>query len=209
MQVTAIERQQRRPRANIFLDGRFALSLSLEVVAEAGLHVGDTVSEADLERLVQLGARYSAYAAALRLLSYRPRSQAEVQQRLRRRGVPPSLVEATVERLRRQGLLDDAAFAHFWVDVRNRTSPRGRKLLWQELFFKGVDRQTAQAALQEVEEEDAAYRAARRRLRALAGLDYATFRRRLGDFLLRRGFRYDVARRTVERLWREAQGDGT
>lgn len=206
MQITAIERQPRRRRANVSVDGRFALSLSLEVVAQAGLRAGDAVAAADLERLAGLEARYSAYAAALRLLAYRPRSQAEVRSRLRRRGLPLPLVEETVQRLEQQGLLDDAAFAHFWVDVRNRTSPRGRRLLWQELFFKGIDRGTAQAALAEVDEEQAALAAGQRRLRSLAALDAAAFRRRLGDFLLRRGFSYEVARRAVERLWLEAQG---
>jgi regulatory protein len=58
-----------------------------------------------------------------------------------------------------------------------------------------------------VAEEDAALRAAQKKARHLQGQDYSIFRRRLGDFLLRRGFPYPTVRTIVERLWLERQQD--
>ena len=203
MRVTAIERQPRRRRANVHLDGRPPLTLSLEVLARAGLHPGDEVTEARLDELRQAETRHAALAAALRLLAYRPRSEAELRQRLARRGAPADVVDETVARLRDLTLVDDEAFASSWVESRDQTSPRGRRLLASELLAKGVARQTVQRSLAPVDEYDAAYRAAARRARTLAALPYADFRRRLGDFLLRRGFDYDTVRSTVARLWQE------
>jgi regulatory protein len=40
-------------------------------------------------------------------------------------------------------------------------------------------------------------------------LDYATFYRRLGSFLQRRGFAYDVTSRTVKKLWEELREEAT
>ncbi len=201
--VTAIERQPRRRRANVSIDGRFALALSLEVLAGSGLRLGDELTQARLEELRQAEARHAALTSALRLLSYRPRSEAEMRQRLARRGVPHPIVDETVARLRDLGLVDDEAFAGAWVESRDRSSPRGRRLLASELSARGVARQTVRRSLAGLDEGDAAYRAAGRRARSLAALPYADFRRRLGDFLLRRGFGYETVASTVARLWKE------
>ena len=207
MQITAIEKQRRRRRANVYLDGRFTFSLSLGLLTEAGLHEGDALTPQQVDSLRQADVRHQAHEAALRLLAYRPRSEAEIRQRLARRGLPPQVVQETIARLRDQGLLSDAAFARFWVETRDQTSPRGRRLLWQELAAKGIEREIARQAIAPVAEEDAALRAAQKKARHLQGQEYPVFRRRLGDFLLRRGFPYPTVRTIVERLWLERQQD--
>lgn len=207
MQITAIEKQRRRRRANVYLDGRFTFSLSLGLLTEAGLHEGDALTPQQVDSLRQADVRHQAHEAALRLLAYRPRSEAEIRQRLARRGLPPQVVQETIARLRDQGLLSDAAFARFWVETRDQTSPRGRRLLWQELAAKGIEREIARQAIAPVAEEDAALRAAQKKARHLQDQDYPVFRRRLGDFLLRRGFPYPTVRTIVERLWLERQQD--
>ncbi|MGQ9572921.1 MAG: regulatory protein RecX [Dehalococcoidia bacterium] len=207
MQITAIERQRRRQRANVYLDGRYAFSLSLELIAQAGLHEGDALSPQQVYSLRQADLSHQAQEVALRLLAYRPRSEAEIRQRLARRRLPRKVVQETIDRLHEQGLLDDAAFARFWVEVRDQSSPRGGRLLRQELSAKGIDREVAREAIAEIAEEDAALRAAQKKVRHLQGLEYPLFRRRLGDFLLRRGFSYIITHTTVERLWRETHPD--
>jgi regulatory protein len=205
MLITAIRKQKRRPRADIFLDGRFALSLSVALVLQAGLRPGDVLTAERLEALRWADERQQAHEAALRLLAYRPRSEAELRFRLARRGLPPGAVQDAIERLRQQGLLDDDAFARYWVEARQQSSPRGRRLLQQELAAKGVASETARRALATVADEEAARRAAEKKASSLHGLDYPTFRRRLGQFLLRRGFPYETARGLVQELWRDSQ----
>jgi regulatory protein len=211
MIITAIERQKRRQRVNVYGDdGRFAFALALHLAADAGLHTDMELSQAQVNALQEDDARYSAYEAALRLLSYRPRSEREMRRRLGRRGVGLRLIDETVRKLRERGYLDDKAFARFWTETRDTTSPRGRRLIVQELRAQGVDGDIAAAATAAVSDEEAAYRAASRRLSAFRGLDYDTFRRRLGGFLVRRGFSYEVARRTMDRCWQEvseSEGD--
>lgn len=201
MRITAIERQRRRPRANVFVDGRFALSLGLALLAEAGLHPDDTVTADRLEALRQADERQQAREAALRLLAYRPRSQAELRSRLARRGLPPLVIEETMARLREQGLVDDDAFARYWVETRQQSSPRGRRLLSHELAAKGIAPETVRQVLAPLAEEDAARRVAEKKAGHLRDLDYTAFRRRLGQFLLRRGFPYETARALVQELW--------
>ena len=144
----------------------------------------------------------------LRLLAHRPRSEAEVRRYLRRKDTPPDVVTEVIERLGREGYLDDVAFARFWVENRECFNPRGPRALRQELRQKGLAEPLIEEALAGLDSEASAYRAAHRRLRRWRGLEYADFRRVVGGYLARRGFDYDVIRDVVERLWMERETSG-
>lgn len=200
--ITALKKGRGR-RTLVFLDGSFAFGLEGEVAV--GLAVGAELSAADVDSLLEHNLAQRCHGAALRLLSYRPRSRAELEQRLRRRGFPPETVAAELERLGGQGLVDDAAFARFWRESREDLNPRSARLIQGELRRKGVDPQTAVSATQGLDEAEAAYRAAAKKAPRWASLDYQGFRRKAGDFLRRRGFSWGVVALTVNRLWRESR----
>ncbi len=207
MIITGVERQRGRRRVNVFVDGRYALSLGRSFAQEKGLHASMAIDEAGLQELRVEDERRAAYDAAIRLLSYRPRSEREMRQRLRRLNISPEVIDETVARLLASHYLDDAAFAEFWRESRENVSPRSGRLIRSELLFKGVNADTATTAVDGLDEEESAYRAASKRLKSLAGADYDGFRRRLGGFLTRRGFGYETVRRTLERCWRETGAD--
>jgi regulatory protein len=94
-----------------------------------------------------------------------------------------------------------------WVRSRQATSPRGARALRQELWQKGIERPAVEAALANLDEAEQAMEAARPRALRLTGLEAVEFRKKLGDFLLRRGFGYEVVRDTVSQLWREQTGE--
>lgn len=202
--ITALERQPRRKdRFNLFLDGAFALALHGDVAREAGLVTGKPLRPEEVQTLAGREAFQTALDAAYRFLAYRPRSEAEVRTRLRRKKVDGTTIEVVIAKLRDQRLLDDEAFAHLWTENRQAHSPRSGRMVQWELRRKGVPQEVAEEAAGAVDDEDAAYRAASARAARIRVPDYETFRKRFGDFLLRRGFGYGVARRTVERLWHE------
>lgn len=201
--ITDIETQKRgRERVSIFLDGRFAFSVGRGVVEEHGLHPGQVLSDSRVEELAVADLFGKCLNAALRLLSYRPRSEAEIRTRLSRR-FNGETIEGVILQLRERQMIDDVAFAAFWREARDSFSPRGRRLLKVELRNKGIDRELIDKVLNGIDDEESAYRAAQKRGRTLAKEDYETFRRKLGAFLRRRGFSYEVANRTTERLWQE------
>ena len=143
---------------------------------------------------------------ALRFLSYRNRSRAEVRRKLARH-YPAGVVEQVIARLVEQRYLDDVSFAIEWRRQRERRRPRGQSLLRRELQGLGVDREVIQEALDGIDEAENAYRAASaiaRRLAAIdSGTDYGHFRRKVWDYLQRRGFDHSAIRSTVERHWSE------
>lgn len=201
--ITAIEDQKRRKdRVNVFLGGSFAFSLEREVVQQQGLHMGQSLSDSQIEELVRADLFGKCLEAALHLLSYRPRSEAEIRQRLYRR-FEKETIDRVVLHLQERRIVDDAAFARFWTENRESFSPRSKRLLKMELRRKGIDSEVVDEVLEGVDDEESAYRAAQRKGHNL-GKDYETFRQKLGAFLGRRGFSYDVINRTIERLWQES-----
>ena len=138
----------------------------------------------------------SAWDAALRLLGVRARSRSEVRERLTRRGFDEVEIDGVLGRLDDAGLLDDAEFAHEWVQSRHRYSGRGRVALRRELRAKGIAEETVAAALAEVDRDDEREQAlelARKKL-AQSKLDPTDYEqrakayRRLAGLLGRRGY---------------------
>ncbi len=266
--ITRMEPQARHPdRYNIWLDGRFAFGMAGSLALAKNLSVGSMLSDAEIARLRVAEQEQTLFDAALRFLGARPRSRAEVRQRLLRakpshsrratthapsrrqfmrqrtrqkndvehsaddelagaeansgndlietgeeiegmgeadaREARLALIERVLDRLEQLGLVNDAAFASFWAEQRERFSPRAARAITQELRQHGVDRAIAAEASDPDRDEEQALLAARQRLRSLHTDDYTTFRTRLGSFLQRRGFGYEVAGRVIRQLWAE------
>ncbi len=208
MKVTALKAQARNPkRVNVFLDGQFAFGLAkIEAIR---LHVGQELDEAAVARLQQADTEEQAYERAVKLLSIRPRSEDEIRRKLREHKVADQTIEAVLAHLRRAGLVDDAAFANYWVENRAAFRPRSQRMLKAELKRKGVGEAALAHALTTTNDTEAAYTLAAKRVRSgkLAVAPYPDFRRRLGDYLARRGFDYETIGPIVERLWRENHPD--
>ena len=208
MRITGIERRRGSRRITLQIDHCLVVPLATEVFALWQLRAGDELTERRLKEIEAQQARHEAFSSAFRLLSYSPRSERELRDRLARRRVPPALCDEVIARLQELSLIDDESFARSYVERRDRSSPRGRRLLAQELRARGIARPAIEGPVAALDEPDAAYRAAARRARSLASQPYADFRRRLGDFLMRRGFEHEVAGETVARLWREQRSEG-
>ncbi len=202
--VTALRAGRGRgKRVNIFLDGKFAFSLEAEVAAKERLQVEQVLSAEQIEALSRSDHFHRCLNAATHYLSYRPRSESELRERLRQRGFDGDSVEAVILRLKEQGLVDDMAFAQFWKDNRESFSPRSRWLTRLELRRKGVANNIIDQVTDAIDDDDSAYRAVLSKARNLPHSDYQGFRRRLGDYLKRRGFSYGVINHTVERVWQD------
>jgi regulatory protein len=122
---------------------------------------------------------------------------------LRRLGFDADTVQQVVESLCEQRLVNDRDFATFWRDNREAFKPRSRRALELELRQKGIDADTVAETVADVDDQASAYHAAVKKARSLAGLDYPSFRRRLGPFLRRRGFAYGLINHTIDQVWRE------
>jgi len=203
--ITAIEPQKNKNRVNIYLDGEFAFGLAR--ITAAWLKTGQEISEEKIAHLQTDDARERAMQQAILFLSYRARSEKEIRQNLLKHEIPEEVIEYTLERLQENGLANDDKFARVWVENRNTFRPRSRRVLAMELRQKGLDDETVQAAVSDVDEEALAYESALKRAPRFKGLEWADFRKKLSEYLARRGFPYSVTAPVVTRIWNEMHTD--
>lgn len=211
MRITALEPQANNPdRINLFVDGRFLMGVNTVIVLQMGLRLEQELSPEQLAQLQSEEIEQRAVDRALNYLSYRPRSREEVRRYLRRKETPPEIIESALARLDRLDFVNDRTFAGFWIESREHFSPRGARALKNELRMKGVDRDVVDELVSDEQDEERALRAGRKKATTLVhtpGIDYATFRNRLGSFLQRRGFSYQVVTQAVRELWNELKED--
>jgi regulatory protein len=201
--ITSLKVQKKNPnRVSVYLDGDFAFGVS-RIVA-AWLHIGQELSDEKITDLQRQETQEAALQKAMLLLSYRPRSEAEISQKLRDDGYEAEVIKIAMDRLRSNGLLQDESFAKTWVENRGAFRPRSQKMLAYELRRKGVAEDTIQQALTESSDyNDLAYKAAALYARKLASSEWEEFHRRLMSFLARRGFSYGTAAPVVRQVWNE------
>jgi regulatory protein len=151
--------------------------------------------------------RISVKDRALRLLSLRSRSRAELRNRLLQAGYEPLEVEEVLADLEAVELVDDERFAREYAEHQRRRG-MGRRAGMTALRAKGIDRDLAERAVGEANPEDEAERAlelARGRLDRLRRLAPDVARRRTVDFLLRRGYEPAIAGAAVRRTAAEME----
>jgi len=184
--------------------GRFA-SLPAADLADLPLVVDREIPGPLLTRLQALADVEGAYRAAVRSEARRAHARRDLHRRLIQKQHPPAAVEAALDRLTAQGLLDDDRFARAYAAARLRRG-RGPARILRDLQAQGVERRMAEAAVaratveEGVEPEREARRIAERRAAQLAALPAPARKRRLRAFLLRRGFGGGEIRTLIEEL---------
>jgi regulatory protein len=198
--ITALKIQKRNPRrVNIFLDGEFAFGLSR--LTAAWLRIGQELDAEKINELQAADQYEAAYQRALHFLSYRPRSESEVRRNLQKHDLPPEVIRSALERLRKNGLVNDLQFAQTWIENRSEFRPRGRRSLKMELRQKGIADASIEDVLQNLDEDELAYKAALKQFSKYRSLEWQDYRRKMSAFLARRGFNYEAATLAMKRVW--------
>lgn len=209
-EVTALARAKRRSGwTQVELDGTPLCLLPDEEVYRLRIEVGADLGEDELEAVRSSANRAEAMRVGLRYLTVRPRSRLEIERRLRRDRLGPAAIAHAMERLEALGYLDDAAFAAAFARDRIRLRPCGVRRLRSDLRSRGVLEEDAERGIREAMAEEEVTegvlldRVAAKRTARLRDTDPARARRRLFDYLARRGFAPgDI------RAWIEAHGPG-
>jgi len=210
--ITAITPTPRHPgRFELLVDGKSIATLSLDAIERLQLAIGTNVDGLG-ERIATEAAQLKVYDRALNMLAFRARAAAELARALVRKGELKEHVDRAIDRLREQGLLDDARFAESFTRTKVLGAKQSRRRVQQDLARKGVDRAVSDAAIDTVFEEEGVDQtavveeAARKKLRSLTKLDPVVRRRRLYAFLARRGYDADDIRRAMDAVGEQLRG---
>jgi regulatory protein len=153
MLVTKISVQVKNTdRVNIFVDGKYELSLSMDQLLEQKLKSNTEISQQDLKKLRKLSADGKLRARALEWVLSRPHSNKELSDYLKRKGADSSFIEKTVEEFNFKGYQNDANFAKWWVENRQRKNKSNREITL-ELRQKGVSLEVIDLVMADINDQ--------------------------------------------------------
>ena len=201
--ITRIQQQKDANRANIYLDGKFAFGITLEVLLKYHLNIDKEISEETIEVLKNEDAEEKIYARAVNFATIRPRSEKEIRDWFKRKKVPEEVIEVVFNRLKNLNLVDDLAFAKWWIDQRQTFRLKSKRFIQFELRKKGISSEIITELLSEwgsENEENIALALATKRHKRLIHLPVDEQKKKLTQFLAARGFSWSEVKKVIDQL---------
>jgi regulatory protein len=197
--ITSIKPQKNGKRVNIYLDGEFGFGLDLENYVKLGLKVEQKLSEDEVEEIVKKAEFQKIYDKILRFASLRTRSEKEYKGWLKKHKIHESLHNKLFDKLRRLDFLDDRKFAFWWVEQRMQFRPKSKRVLKQELKFKGIDKGIIDEVLEEtkIDEISAARSVIKKKKYMWETLEGYEKRVKMSNYLARNGYSWETIRKVV------------
>jgi regulatory protein len=200
MKITKIEEQKKRgERVSIFLDEKFAFGLDSKLLVDFDLYKGKELTETEITRIKEGESLSKCLDKAYRFLSYRPRSEKEMRDKLLEK-FPTAMVEEAIKRLKKFNLVNDTEFARAWIN--SRSTGRGSRALSFELQRKGVAKGIIEEALTDLD-QDQEYQAAVAQVQKKSkyqNLSKDEAYKKIAPFLSRRGYSYEVIKKVIEEV---------
>jgi len=197
-----VVQQKRKNRCSIYLDDEFGFGLHQDVVFQFGLKKGDSLTENQVEEILYSEEKKKAKERAINFLSYRDRSEKEMRTKLKQVGFEEKIIDLVVEDLKRLKLIDDEKFALTFARNKLITRPMGEYLIKQELVQKGISKDLIEQTIEEIYEKkdqlNIALELAHKRKKLVTNLDELKAKKRVSDFLLRRGFNWGIVSQVIE-----------
>ncbi len=204
--ISRVAQQKHDPdRVSVFIDDEFAFGLAMDLAIKAGLKSGMALSVEAQQALLDEERDGKARTVALNYVSYQARTVEEVRRKLREKGYETDVIDDAVLHLFSYGYLDDEAYAMAYVRSKFSGSGYGPRRLSADLAKRGVDRgildRVIVEALRGDELKEAALQQGRKRWDDLEReTDLRKRKKKVMDFLVRRGFDFGLVREVVDGL---------
>ncbi len=141
------------------------------------------------------------YNRTLRFLSYRPRSEKEIIDFLKKKKVEPSIISKILKKLQEQNFINDEEFTKWWIEQRQGNKPRGIRVIKMELKQKGIsDELITNYQLLITDQLELAKKALEKKVSTYRNLPREKAYRKLSQFLLRRGFDWETVKDVIDEV---------
>jgi len=204
-QITDISPQKKnKNRVNLFLDGKYAFSVSLENILKNKFKIGIELSNDDVTKSTNEESQQKYQDKVINFLSFRPRSEKEIQDYLAKKiaadssisfsqAQNSSLIEKIFSKLKKYNYIDDVEFARWWLKSRSSSRPKGKNFIKIELIKKGISKQIIENVLKKAPNQlKLAEKAIEKKLNTWYNLPLFEQKRKIYNYLASRGFQQDV-----------------
>ena len=142
------------------------------------------------------------YNIALRFLSYRPRSEKEVKDKLKRKKIDQTMIDRVINKLKEQKFINDEEFAKWWIEQRTNFKPRSLRLIKIELRQKGIEQDLIDSLINDLRlmnnDLEQAKKLIEKRIERFRDLSKQEIYQKLGSYLARRGFDWDIIKQVID-----------
>jgi len=197
MRITSLTQQKKNPnRYNLEIDGEFKKGISDTMVLDFNLREGNEISEEELRKVITSEDQNKVKDKALELLGRRLHSRRELKIKLEKKDYLEEQIKKTLDELEQKGYLDNLEFARELVRLRQEKSPKGSIYLKKELYQKGIPEEMIEKVILEeyplAREIEVAGAVLKKKARSLRNLEFRDRREKLKQFLIQRGFQFEV-----------------
>lgn len=202
MIITDIKQQVKNDkRYSVFIDGEFAFGISGVDVLYYKLKIGDEITPGKCNEIMEEAIFGKARDKAARLITFKPRTEKEIRQRLLEDEYPSEAVDRVINIFEKYGYINDEKYAKDYVADCLKLKGYGAHKIKYELHMKGVCDEYIEMALEGTEnaQEEKAYVLLEKRLKGRRDIDYKE-RKKHSDYLARKGYSYDIINAVFKRL---------
>ena len=201
-EITSIEPQIKdKTRCSVFVDGRFYCGIKLEVAVKFRLKAGMHIEKEELDKIQLETEKAQAMDKALTHLSATMKTEKQMRDFLAKKGYVTAVADYVLERLGYYGYVNDEAYCKAYISS---VSGKGKRAMQAELLKRGIAKQVAEQALEEVEEDEEEIVALLQKY--LRGKEITKENLYKGcRYLISKGYSYDAAKSACERLDEEGE----
>lgn len=207
MKITSIETQRDKTRVNIYIDDKFAFGISEEIRFKHGLTVDQDIEDNFIQDILLYEEQFKATNYALNLLSYRQRSEKEIFTALKRKGYEEQFINKAIEYCKENKYIDDLTFAKSFINDKINLNKLGPNRIKYELLNKGISKDIIDKTLRinSHNEYEAALIVATKKFNSYKGQDQNAIYRKLGGYLQRKGYSFDVISKILGELLKDEE----
>lgn len=205
MKITSIESQKDKTRVNIYIDDKFAFGISEEIRFKHGLTVDQDIEDDFIQDILLYEEQFKTTNYALNLLSYRQRSEKEIYNSLKRKGYEEPFIDKAIEYCKENKYIDDLAFAKSFINDKVNLNKLGPNRIKYELINKGISNDIIDKTLRinSRDEYETAIIVATKKFNSYKGQDQNAIYRKLGGYLQRKGYTFDIISKILNELLRD------
>ncbi|MBP1743347.1 MAG: recX [Firmicutes bacterium] len=208
--ITSIENQKKcSDRVNVYLDGEYAFACSLDTVVKYKLILGKSVDSSYLSSIIEEDNYVKGKAYAFRILERGMKSEKEILTKLQGKGFDEKTCTKVISLLKDYGYIDDGKLSDMYINQKLKSE--GANRIKGFLYRKGIPEAVIKEKVDGIDEdaaEETAYNLAIKKYIRMAAAeeDKRKLYRKLGDFLVRRGYSYDISKKVLNRIFNEYYG---
>jgi len=208
MKIDRIEIQKNNTeKANVYIDGKYSFSLSINGLLESGMHEGDEISSERLEEIKSSDAPRLALLKATDIISHSMKTESEITRKLKEKKFDDDAVEYAISKLKEYGYVDDEAYVAAYISSRAIPNCWGEQKIISMLIKKGIDKSIIKNKLEECLPEEVResniLEAAEKYVQRLDKYDKKKKRQKLYQYLASKGYGYDVIKKTCSKILEE------